>query len=96
MAHGDGAKFVLILPDTDRESAHTLAERCLQRIRDEAIPHASSRVAPTLTASAGVSSSIPDATGGTARLVEAADRALYQAQRNGRNRIAITDSPRAG
>ncbi|WP_028484562.1 sensor domain-containing diguanylate cyclase [Thioalkalivibrio sp. ALE17] len=96
LARLGGEEFVLILPDTDRESAHTLAERCLQRIRDEAIPHASSRITPTLTASAGVSSIIPDATGGAARLVEAADRALYQAKRNGRNRVAITDSPRAG
>lgn len=96
MAHRDGAKFVLTPPDTDPESAHTLAERCLQRIRDEAIPHARSLVAPTLTASAGVSSIIPDATGGATRLVEAADRALYQAKRNSRNRVAITDSPRAG
>ncbi|WP_369772162.1 diguanylate cyclase domain-containing protein [Thioalkalivibrio sp. ALE14] len=89
LARLGGEEFVLILPDTAPEAAHALAERCLQRIREEAIPHASSRVATTLTASAGVGSLIPDSTSPAHQVLEAADRALYQAKRNGRDRVAI-------
>lgn len=88
LARLGGEEFVLILPDTTLEAAHALADRCRQRIRDEAIPHASSRIAPILTASAGVSSMVPDESGRATQLIEAADRALYQAKRNGRDRVA--------
>ncbi|WP_018144239.1 sensor domain-containing diguanylate cyclase [Thioalkalivibrio sp. AKL6] len=89
LARLGGEEFVLILPDTDIDAAHALAERCLQRIREEAIPHASSRVAPTLTASAGVGCLTPNETRDATQVVEAADRALYQAKRGGRDRVAI-------
>lgn len=93
LARLGGEEFVLVLPDTNLDAAHAVAERCLQRIRDEAIPHASSRVTATLTASAGVGSRIPDATTSATRLLEAADRALYQAKRSGRDRVAAADTP---
>ncbi|WP_018938128.1 MULTISPECIES: sensor domain-containing diguanylate cyclase [unclassified Thioalkalivibrio] len=95
LARLGGEEFVLVLPDTDIDAAHALAQRCLQQIRDEAIAHTSSRIASTLTASAGVASMIPDDSDSDTQLVEAADRALYQAKRSGRDRVTIAaaDNP---
>ena len=80
-----GEEFVLVMPDVDPESAQFIAERLRQRIAEE--PFA---VAPglsvSITASVGLSTVVtgedtPD------RIFKRADRALYAAKRDGRNRV---------
>ncbi|WP_018871938.1 sensor domain-containing diguanylate cyclase [Thioalkalivibrio sp. ALJ16] len=93
LARLGGEEFVLLLPDTDLDAAHDLAADCLRRIRDAAIPHASSPLATHLTASAGVASVVPAMDDAPVRLMEVADRALYQAKRSGRDRTAIAPTP---
>jgi diguanylate cyclase (GGDEF)-like protein len=83
-----GEEFALLLPETDREAARDLAERCRRQVLDLQIPHPASEAGRVVTISAGVSSVVPSAEMGPSALFSAADKMLYQAKRNGRNRIA--------
>lgn len=82
-----GEEFLLILPETDHDGAVMLAERIRERIA--ATPLAVGEVEIPLTASLGVSTYPHDRRGnlGAEVLLEAADRALYQAKKTGRNKV---------
>ena len=75
-----GEEFCLLLDDTDPAGARTLAERARERIM---LPFEGAMRA--LTASFGVTAWEPDDTIDT--LFHRADRALYAAKSNGRNRV---------
>ena len=79
--HG-GEEFILLLPNTDRYAAVTVADKLRQSIA--AIEVAT--VSRPITASFGVAT-LPDDAGESALLVRAADRALYLAKARGRNRV---------
>ncbi len=78
-----GEEFLVLLPATDQEGAVQLAE-AIRRVdrRDLAARTSSSAV----TASVGVAV-LPQDGGDAVTLFRAADRALYAAKRNGRNRV---------
>jgi diguanylate cyclase (GGDEF)-like protein/PAS domain S-box-containing protein len=80
VARYGGEEFVVVLPRTDLESAVAVAER-LRR----AIESAEWSLRP-VTGSFGVASIRPDMET-RQELIEAADQALYQAKKNGRNRV---------
>ena len=82
-----GEEFVLILPETNETSALYFAEQCLSTIKQLKIPHISSTVGDVVTVSAGVSTFIPFGETQLSELIECADKLLYQAKKNGRNRI---------
>jgi diguanylate cyclase (GGDEF)-like protein len=73
-----GEEFVAVLPETDLDGARRLAERLRLAIENSAVGEMRT------TASFGVAAMLPDDTADT--LLDAADGALYQAKRNGRNR----------
>ena len=75
-----GEEFILLLPDTDRDGAVTLAENMRQAIAGLEVTGVS-----RLTASLGVAALPEDAPEPTL-LLRAADRALYLAKSRGRNR----------
>jgi diguanylate cyclase (GGDEF)-like protein len=77
-----GEEFILVLPDTDRAGAVAVAEKF--RVAIAAIEVTG--VSRPITASFGVAAVAEDATEPTL-LLRAADRALYRAKANGRNRI---------
>jgi diguanylate cyclase (GGDEF)-like protein len=79
--HG-GEEFIVLLPDTDRDSAVIVADKLRQSIA--AIEVAA--VTRPITASFGVAALPADAAEPTL-LVRAADRALYLAKARGRNRV---------
>jgi diguanylate cyclase (GGDEF)-like protein len=89
-----GEEFVALLVDTEREGARLLAERIRERIESLQLEHRASTVAPYLTVSLGVATSLPRTTQPAADLVSCADRALYRAKQGGRNRVALAEESR--
>lgn len=82
-----GEEFALILPDTPKTGAMTLA-RAIQRVFDLAgLPHPASSVAPHVTLSGGITTCVPDDSTTVEGLLVRADEALYVAKAKGRNRF---------
>jgi diguanylate cyclase (GGDEF)-like protein len=94
VARYGGEEFVMILPNADIQQATEFAEKVIKKIEALRIPHEKSPVSSVVTLSIGVASAIP----GSEDYQEAefltrdADRALYQAKSEGRNR-AVAFSP---
>ncbi len=90
VARYGGEEFAVVLPQTNRAGAVLLAERVRSAVEEAAIPHPASPVSQHVTLSIGVGSMAPLPHGPTdARpIVEEADRYLYMAKRQGRNRVS--------
>ena len=82
-----GEEFAILLPDTDLAGALKLAEDCRRHLEQLALPHPDG-VGSVVTMSVGVASAAPAEGGSIEALVAAADAALYDAKRGGRNRVA--------
>ena len=82
-----GEEFVLVLPQTHAEAALQLAERCRTAVSELQIPHLDSPGNSIVTISVGVSTMIPSGDSPYIVLFERADKLLYQAKQNGRNRV---------
>lgn len=82
-----GEEFVMLLPETDENSAWSVAERCRQSLFKKQIPHEHSKVSQLLTISLGVSTMIPTQNDDHNELIDRADKQLYQAKQKGRNCI---------
>lgn len=93
LARYGGEEFIAILPHTDEQGAADLAKAFHARIRELAIPHDASPVAPIVTISVGLASVIPNRSLSPAQVVAMADEALYQAKQFGRNRSVTAVSP---
>jgi len=85
LARYGGEEFVLMLPNTDREAALVLAERCRAAVAELRIPHAASDVCDVVTVSAGLSTMVPSESAEPASLFDTADKMLYLAKQKGRN-----------
>ena len=86
--YGD-EEFTVILSGTDLKQAGMLAENVNKKLRETRIPHSDSQVADYVTLSIGVASIIPKYDAEPHDLIEAADKALYKAINNGRNRVVL-------
>ena len=81
-----GEEFAFLLPDTDPAGAKLVAEKFQRKLREEAIPHLHSTVASVMTVSIGIATIPSIADDNPGQLIRNADRALYRAKDDGRNR----------
>jgi diguanylate cyclase (GGDEF)-like protein len=82
-----GEEFGVLLPDTDIEAALKVAEEIRSRVESCRIPTADRKTETRTTISIGVASAVPSNEMLIADFISAADRCLYAAKENGRNRI---------
>ena len=83
-----GEEFAIVLPYTDEEKARDVAERIRQAIHTHTFGHETPIVDRRLTASLGIAL-CPKDSGGIDGLIEKADSALYQAKRQGKDRVCV-------
>jgi diguanylate cyclase (GGDEF)-like protein len=84
LARYGGEEFVLLLPETDLVGAEQLAARVLAAVRERPFGGPDAERLP-LTVSVGVAVRTPGSGMDAAPLLRAADAALYEAKRNGRD-----------
>ncbi len=85
-----GEEFAVVLPRVTRAAYETLAQAVVAAIRNCAMPHEKNADWGIVTASVG-GAYLEQAQGGLAVLFRAADRQLYCAKENGRNRAEVGD-----
>jgi diguanylate cyclase (GGDEF)-like protein len=83
-----GEEFLILLPRTPIEEARRVAERLRAAVVAQRIPHAGGEELGVVTASFGVAAA-DNATMKFDALTAAADAALYEAKRGGRNRVNL-------
>ena len=82
-----GEEFAIILPDTALEDARITAERMRNAVYGLRIPHMASPFDNVVTISVGVSGAFGPTS--PSEMITEADRALYRAKANGRNRVEV-------
>ncbi|MBC8283492.1 MAG: diguanylate cyclase [Nitrospinae bacterium] len=86
-----GEEFALILPETSSEGAVGIAEKLRQSIYDLNLEHKNSELEGRVTVSMGVATMKVDKEARFQDLIFNADKALYAAKNEGRNRVSIFD-----
>jgi diguanylate cyclase (GGDEF)-like protein len=86
VARYGGEEFAVLLPNTDLLGAIKVAQNIQQAIHNQAIPHAKSHIKDIVTLSLGITSVIPTCDIKPDKLIASADKALYNAKENGRDR----------
>jgi len=86
-----GEEFAVILSGTDVRGALRVAELIRRDLNAMAIPHEASKVSKFVTISIGVTNVVPAVGRSIEGLIGEADRALYQAKLEGRDRIVCLE-----
>ncbi|HET9831111.1 MAG TPA: sensor domain-containing diguanylate cyclase, partial [Vicinamibacterales bacterium] len=81
-----GEEFAIVMPGSGAADALAIAERVRRRVEQHVFPEA-----PALRQTASVGIAIASGTTGASDLVSQADRALYAAKREGKNRVRTLD-----
>ncbi len=90
LARYGGEEFAVILPDTDLKGASFCAEQIRFAIENLHVIHISSQINSYVTTSLGISTINPSTKLTTSQqLIKEADLALYEAKREGRNRVKL-------
>lgn len=88
VARYGGEEFAIVLPNTDQKGAITVAEKIREEIKNLHIEHRASAVCDRVTVSLGISTLIPSVESTPEMLIQGADQALYQAKKQGRDRVS--------
>ncbi|MEM7554400.1 MAG: PleD family two-component system response regulator [Cyanobacteria bacterium P01_A01_bin.84] len=89
VARYGGEEFAVIMPNTNAPGAVHVAATMQAGIREQGISHLGSVISKYITLSLGVATTIPRIECSAKTLIETADKALYQAKAEGRNRIIL-------
>jgi two-component system cell cycle response regulator len=81
-----GEEFVVVMPDTELDHAHRIAERIRLHVAGSPFRVMGGEELLTVTISIGVAASLGEGDG-PAPLVKRADQAMYEAKATGRNRV---------
>jgi len=84
-----GEEFIAILPNTDEDGAHVVAEKLLENVRALNIEHPGNSAAPVVTVSIGVTTGKVNYGNRWEAFVKRADEALYVSKQNGRNQYTF-------
>jgi diguanylate cyclase (GGDEF)-like protein len=95
IARYGGEEFIALLPQTDASFALIVAERVRHVIEALHIRHEGSSTSLSVTVSIGVAACAGDFMVREPMLIAAADQALYEAKREGRNRVCFQEMPSA-
>ncbi|MFP4151655.1 MAG: diguanylate cyclase [Alkalispirochaeta sp.] len=87
VARFGGEEFVVLLPDTEQETAVVIAEKIRNGVASLEIRHEGSPEAGIVTVSVGVCSGVPAPSDLPMKLLSRADECLYRAKDLGRNRV---------
>ncbi|WP_273596114.1 GGDEF domain-containing response regulator [Roseateles koreensis] len=87
LARFGGEEFVCLLPETPLKGAIHKAQELEAAVRDLAISHEGSSVAPVVTISLGVAAALPAQGDDPETLIDAADRMLYESKAGGRGQV---------
>lgn len=88
-----GEEFTVVLPNTGEAGAIQVADHLLTTIRGMRLPHQGSEIEGVLTVSIGVATVIPTVDADSEYLIKMADKGLYAAKKNGRNRYEVYPKP---
>ncbi len=91
-----GEEFAIILPRTALSGALAMAKNIQEAIHEKNIPCATAEVDDRVTVSLGVCCINPEGGDTIPDFIKLADKALYQAKENGRNRIEYVSDKRKG
>lgn len=89
VARYGGEEFAAILPRTDAAGAENVAERMRANIESLQIEHRYSTVKPVITASLGIAVMTPAPLSESRILINASDKALYEAKNSGKNQVKM-------
>jgi two-component system chemotaxis family response regulator WspR len=88
-----GEEFAIVLPETGLEGALAVTEACRSHFAGLAIDNPNAAHGKIVTMSIGVASEVPSKNGSVEQLIERADKALYAAKADGRNRVCQAPDP---
>jgi diguanylate cyclase (GGDEF)-like protein len=90
-----GEEFAVIMPSVDADTARAVAERMRAAVTGLLVPHSQSDFG-FVSVSIGIAALIPSGDMVAEELIHIADRALYDAKRNGRDQVCQIFSTRLG
>ncbi|MFP2768168.1 diguanylate cyclase [Oceanisphaera sp. KMM 10153] len=91
VARYGGEEFVCILPDTDAQGTAGRVAEIQAAVKALGIEHQGSEIGNLVTISLGVATQVPTSDSTPQALLAAADRQLYRAKQEGRDRVCAID-----